>query len=104
MSVRDRIANLNSSKAPLITPAGSSGPGDIGVNRIGSNSIENSRDTSTSNSSENAANITHSMSGADSDGQRTTKPSTIAERIARLKLGEVVKENADVRQWDRRER
>ena len=83
MSVRDRIANLNNSKAPLIVPAGSSEHGDSGVNRIDSNSNGNSADVSASNSSENAATT------------GTAKPSTIAERIARLKLNEVVKENTD---------
>ena len=87
MSVRDRILNLNSSKAPIIAPAGSSEHRDTGVNRIDSKSNGNSTDVSASNSSENAASIGHSTSG--------TQPSTIAERIARLKLGEVVKENTD---------
>lgn len=70
MSVRDRIANLNSSKAPIITAAGS-----------GDNSRTNSKDASATQSGETVAS--------------DSKPSSIAERIARLKQGDVGKEGAD---------
>lgn len=81
MSVRDRIANLNSSKAPIITASGS-----------GDNSRTNSKNASATQSGETAVSR---ESAADSSEQQTSKPSTIAERIARLKQSDVGKEGAD---------
>ena len=82
MSVRDRIANLNSSKAPIITAAGSS---------LSAEKSHGSTETISTNSAEVATAVGNAI--AESSDQQTSKPSSIADRIARLKLGDVGKES-----------
>lgn len=79
MSVRDRIANLNSSKAPIITAAGSS---------LSADNLHKSHRSAeaTSTSSMEAA-------AAPESSDHPAPKSSIADRIARLKLGEVGKES-----------
>ena len=84
MSVRDRIANLNSSKAPIITAAGSSLSAD-------NQKSHGSTERISTNSSEAATAVGNAI--AESSDQQTSKPSSIADRIARLKLGDVGKES-----------
>ena len=85
MSVRDRIANLNSSKAPIITAAGSSLSADSLHKSHGSSG------TVSTNSAEAAAGLGNAT--AETSDHQTVKPSSIADRIARLKLGDVGKES-----------
>ena len=73
MSVRDRIANLNSSKTPIITTVGSNEPQ---INRLHSSS-------STTSSGESATVVV-----GEAAVDETPKKSTIAERIAKLKAGQ----------------
>ena len=84
MSVRDRIANLNSSKAPIITAAGSS----LSADNL--HKSHRSAETTSTNSTEAAA--APGNTGAESSDHPAPK-SSIADRIARLKLGDVAKES-----------
>lgn len=79
MSVRDRIANLNSSKAPIITAAGSS----LSADNL--HKSHGSAEATSTNSTEAAA--------APESSDLPAPKSSIADRIARLKLGEVGKES-----------
>lgn len=79
MSVRDRIANLNSSKAPIITAAGSS----LSADNL--HKSHGSAEATSTNSTEAAA--------APESSDHPAPKSSIADRIARLKLGEVGKES-----------
>lgn len=84
MSVRDRIANLNSSKAPIITAAGTS----LSADNV--HKSHGSAEATSTNSTEAAA--APGDAGAESSDHPAPK-SSIADRIARLKLGDAGKES-----------
>ena len=80
MSVRDRIANMNISKAPIITTVASS-------NTSISTQIGKSNRTD-STSSNTSSTETVDKDSSDVEGSGVKKTSTIAERIAKLKAGQ----------------
>ena len=82
MSVRDRIANLNSSKTPIVTTVGS-------INATNSAQLPKTNRVDSTSSNTNSTETVDKES-SDIEGNGMKKASTIAERIAKLKAGQGV--------------